>query len=253
MGWRVMAAFQEAEQLAGVLGKMRLASMCSVTSAEASAVNDSPELLDRMKRALAQLREDTKGQATARATGLAPTTAPADAADELRRHLKAHLDLMTQRDMLLHDALQAIRRVDELSAETLRIQRVSVWLTRSDPVRIRCVDLFERSESRHSDGIELGAADYPAYFAALASERTIAAHNAVRDPRTTEFAAGYLRPQGIEAMLDVPIWSKGEMVGVICHEHVGSARTWNADEETFAYLLSSFVGLALALDRRLLA
>jgi len=25
---------------------------------------------------------------------------------------------------------------------------------------------------------------------------------------------------------------------------------WNADEETFAYLLSSFVGLALSLDRR---
>jgi hypothetical protein len=249
MGWRVMAAFQEAEQIAGVLGKMRLASMCSVTSAEAAAVTDTPELVDRMKRALAQLRDDAKGQGKP----AAPAAAPPDAASELRRHLSAHLDLMTQRDMLLHDAMQAIRRVDELSAETLRIQRVSVWLLRSDPRRIHCVDLFERSESRHSAGTELAAADYPAYFAALKTERTIAAHNAVRDPRTSEFAASYLRPQGIEAMLDVPIWSKGDMVGVICHEHIGSARMWNADEETFAYLLSSFVGLALSLDRRLLA
>jgi hypothetical protein len=247
MGWRVVAAFKEAEEVAGVLGKMRLASMCSVTSAEAAAVADTPELLDRMKRALAQLRESARGEA-ARAAG--PMATPLDAALELRRHLSAHLDLMTQRDMLLHDALQAIRRVDELAAETLRIQRVSVWLIRKDPRRIHCVDLFERSESRHSQGTELRESDYPAYFVALKSERTIAAHNAVRDPRTEEFAAGYLRPQGIEAMLDVPIWSAGEMVGVICCEHVGSARVWNADEETFAYLLSSFVGLALSLDRR---
>ena len=33
------------------------------------------------------------------------------------------------------------------------------------------------------------------------------------------------------------------MIGVVCHEHLGSARTWNADEEQFAYLMSAFVAL----------
>ena len=36
----------------------------------------------------------------------------------------------------------------------------------------------------------------------------------------------------------------GKMLGVVCHEHVGGPRTWNADEEQFAYLISNFVGLA---------
>jgi hypothetical protein len=33
--------------------------------------------------------------------------------------------------------------------------------------------------------------------------------------------------------------------GVICHGHRGAKRTWNSDEETFAYRMSNFVALAL--------
>jgi GAF domain-containing protein len=43
----------------------------------------------------------------------------------------------------------------------------------------------------------------------------------------------------------VPIWVQDTMVGVICHEHVGAQRTWNQDDESFAYLMSNFIGLAL--------
>jgi GAF domain-containing protein len=55
----------------------------------------------------------------------------------------------------------------------------------------------------------------------------------------------YLQPLGISSMLDVPILHEQKMVGVICHEHVGPRRTWNSDEENFAYLMSNFVALAL--------
>jgi GAF domain-containing protein len=49
-------------------------------------------------------------------------------------------------------------------------------------------------------------------------------------------------------MLDVPIWVRGTMAGVVCHEHVGPARIWNSDEESFAYLMSAL--LALSMERR---
>jgi GAF domain-containing protein len=88
------------------------------------------------------------------------------------------------------------------------------------------------------------AEQFPPYFAALLDERTIAAHDANSDPRTACFSEPYLRPLGIASMLDVPIWVGGEMVGVVCCEHVGEPRTWTADEENFAYLLASFVSLA---------
>lgn len=245
MGARAAEAFREAERLAGVLGKMRLASMCAVTSVEAASIEDTADLLGRLDRALDRLREQFTMR-TQTNPG-APVVSDLEIVSELRRHIRAHLDLLAQRDLLLGDPGQAIRTVDETSADTLRVHRVSVWLLLPDPHRLRCMDLFERVERRHSDGIELFAADYPSYFEALATERTIAAHDAVRDPRTSCFADGYLRPLRIEAMLDVPIWVRGEMVGVVCHEHIGGPRVWNADEETFAYLMSSFVGLAFDL------
>jgi GAF domain len=247
MGSRASEAFIEAERLAGVVGKMRLASMSSVTSVEAASVEDTPELVARLDRGLQRLREQFARRAPA-ATG-APVAGDIEIIGELRRHVRAHLELLSERELLLGDLGRAVRRVCETAAETLRIHRVSVWVLASDPLRIRCLDLFERVDRRHSEGLELFARDFPSYFAALATERTIAAHDAVRDPRTSCFADSYLVPLSIEAMLDVPIWVRGAMRGVVCHEHVGAPRVWNADEETFAYLMSSFVGLALELDQ----
>jgi hypothetical protein len=246
VGVRAAACFLEAERLAGVLGKMRLASMCSVTSGEAASIAETPELLERLERGLDRLREQFGGRATAPAS--APLAPDMEVAQELRRHVRAHLDLLSQRSLWLRDPKAAIRRVDETAAATLRVHRVSVWLLDDGPLRIRCVDLFERAEGRHSDGLELRATDFPTYFEALATERTIAAHDAKRDPRTACFAENYLEPLQIEAMLDVPIWADGRMRGVVCHEHIGAPRVWNADEETFAYLMASFVGMALELS-----
>ncbi|HET9449635.1 MAG TPA: GAF domain-containing protein, partial [Aggregicoccus sp.] len=168
--------------------------------------------------------------------------AAADAAT-LRRHIRVYLDLMTQRALLQGDLRETARRVDEAASDALNVARVSVWLLDEERTRIESLDLFERDTRRHSSGVQLAQRDYPAYFAALATERTIAAHDAHRDPRTSAFSAGYLTPLGIGALLDVPIWVEGKMIGVVCHEHVGRARTWNADEEHFAYLMSAFVAL----------
>jgi GAF domain-containing protein len=136
-----------------------------------------------------------------------------------------------------------IRRVNEAASTTLDVERVSVWYCDPAATKISCADLLERTAARHSSGVELFARDYAPYFRALRAERTIAAHDARLDPRTACFAESYLVPLGITSMLDVPIWVGKSMVGVVCHEHVGPARSWTRDEETFAYLMSNFVAL----------
>jgi PAS domain S-box-containing protein len=46
-------------------------------------------------------------------------------------------------------------------------------------------------------------------------------------------------------MLDAPIWLGGEMVGVVCHEHVGSARQWALEEQNFAGSIADLVSMAI--------
>ena len=143
-------------------------------------------------------------------------------------------------------AVAAFGRVTEAAARTLDVARASIWFYDSGKTGITCIDLFEKESNKHSDGVVLAAKDFPAYFKGLLQERTIAADDAHTHPMTREFSEVYLKPLGIHSMLDVPIWVEGEMVGVVCHEHVGPARKWTPDEENFAYLMGTIAALIRA-------
>lgn len=238
--------------MGGLVAKMRLASLAQLTSTEAASVDDTPEVVGRLERAMTRLRDEFPSAGAPRSGAqpgaIAQSTPSADQTRALRRHLSTYVDLMTQRSLFVGDVSATVRRVNEAACSAIDVARVSVWFLDDKRTKITCADLFERSNGQHSSGVVLFAADFEPYFSALETERTIAAHDAHRDPRTACFAEGYLTQLSISSMLDVPIWAHGKMVGVVCHEHVGPARTWNGDEETFAYLMSSFV--ALALERR---
>ncbi|MBN8420370.1 MAG: PAS domain S-box protein [Verrucomicrobia bacterium] len=149
------------------------------------------------------------------------------------------------------DALLLLRKIAEGAAQTLNVSRVSIWRYNSDRSAIRCVDLYEWEEGRHSSGQELSAAAYPDYFRALAEQEMIIADDAAQNPGTSEFREGYLHPHGIRAMLDVPIIVGGLRTGVLCLEHVRTVREWTADEKTFALAMSNLVSLALeGVERR---
>jgi transcriptional regulator with GAF, ATPase, and Fis domain len=247
MGKRLQACFEEADRLGGLVARMRLASMSQVSLSETNAPDDKPELVERVERALVLVRREfTTGAPASNKSGeIAAAPAGAEQVRLLRRHLNAYLDLMALRALFLGDVQATIRQVNKAASTTLGVQRVSVWFVDSAVSKLTCADLFDRATGQHSSGTELLSKDFPPYFRALKVERTIAAHDAHEDPRTSCFSAPYLKPLGINSMLDVPVVVDKLMVGVICHEHVGPKRTWNTDEETFAYLMSNFVALAL--------
>jgi hypothetical protein len=256
MGTYGQRCFQEADKLGGLVAKMRLASIAQITSTEAATVSDSPELVAKLDSALARIRSEfapvqaVKALVAPAAPAEPPRAAP-NGEEGLRRAMTTIADLVAQRSLFVGDLDATVRRITEAAATTLDIARVSVWFLDSDRSKIVCADLFERGKAEHSSGTALLASDFAPYFEALAGERTIAAHDANSDPRTRCFSEVYLKPLNIGSLLDVPIWAAGEMVGVICHEHIGPSRHWTDDEETFAHVLSSLI--ALTLEQRMLA
>ncbi|WP_395745812.1 PAS domain S-box protein [Prosthecobacter sp.] len=149
------------------------------------------------------------------------------------------------------EALLLLRKIAEGAAQTLSVSRVSIWRYNSDRSAIRCVDLYEWEEGRHSSGLELSADTHPAYFRALAEQEMIVADDAAENPSTCEFLDDYLRPHGIRSILDVPIIVGGFRTGVLRIEHVRTPREWTADEKTFALAMSNLVSLALeGVERR---
>lgn len=129
------------------------------------------------------------------------------------------------------------------AAHTLDVERVSVWLLIDERRAIRCYRLYERSRDQHSEGAVLRAADFPAYFDALAERRAIPAADALEDPATHELGPAYLEPLGIVSLLDAPIYREGRVIGVVCHESQ-TPRAWTAQERDFAASVADRVGNA---------
>ncbi len=148
------------------------------------------------------------------------------------------------------DLESTLQEIAEAAANTMDIERVNIWLFDEERTKIRCVEHFQRSTGEHSNGAEISAVDYPVYFRALDEERAIIAADAQGDSRTREFAHGYLDVHGITSMLDAPLRAGGDVIGIICHEHVGPKRFWTATEQQFAASLADFAALALETSER---
>jgi diguanylate cyclase (GGDEF)-like protein/PAS domain S-box-containing protein len=162
--------------------------------------------------------------------------------EQIIRHQNALLRLAKVDNSVIDLAFKQITEVD---AETLGVERVSIWRFNKGRSEIVCEDLYKLSQGVHENGLRLQAKQYPRYFKAMDENRTVAANDARTDPRTSEFSEGYLEPLGITSMLDVPIWLHGEVIGVVCHEHIGSKRTWTLEEQDFGASIADMVSLTL--------
>ena len=209
--------------------------------------------LAQTEAALRRERASRKREAAGRrAAEQALLRAKKDPAILLERYQET-LRKLAQSDALNSgDLPRAFQAITEDCGALLKVERASIWLYDNARTSIRLIDLFEAKHRRHSAGFVLTSSEYPVYFQALASEEyAIAAHDAHKDPRTREFARNYLSPLRIGAMLDAPIRQKGQVVGVLCSEHVGGRRRWNVYEEQVISSLATMATLALeAAERR---
>jgi signal transduction histidine kinase len=121
-----------------------------------------------------------------------------------------------------------------VAARELGVDRVGVWILVDEGRALRCRYLLQYSNHQVFQGVVLRAQDFPSYFQAMQEQRTIVAGDLHDSQLTNELRPSYLDPLGISSLLDAPIYIGGKVVGVVCHEHVGAARSWTAEESTFA-------------------
>lgn len=140
--------------------------------------------------------------------------------------------------------LVAYRSACERSARTLDVERVSVWFFNEARDALTRVIQYTLSTNSFDQGGEIRQRGAEGYFAALRSRRIVAARDALTDPRTAQLEA-YLKREGVTALLDAPIYRDGEVVGVVCHEHVGGTRDWTEHEAGFATAVADLLTILI--------
>ena len=142
------------------------------------------------------------------------------------------------------DLLHSTRLLIEAALKGLNIHRAGIWLWSEDRNGIECELVIDSWHQLEVESLLLQRQDFPNYFAALDKERVIAADDAHQHPSTNEFSATYLTPLGINSMLDVPLRYKGNVIGILCCEHIGPARVWRETDISFASGLADLYGRA---------
>jgi signal transduction histidine kinase len=151
------------------------------------------------------------------------------------------------------DARHALERAIAISARTLEVERVSVWVF-EDADTLRSLATLDTTVGIPGVGSRAGGmletSSSPRYFAALRSRRALAAEDVETDTRVQELLP-YFRAYGIRSLLDIPVFLGGDMVGIVCHEHVGMARVWSKRDIDFAVSVADVVSALLGSYRRI--
>ena len=180
-----------------------------------------------------------------------------ESAEDLSHHQWDAEELVRQQRLFLEltkvnawEFQPAMERVSELLAEFFQVSIVGIWEFSPDNSQLIAIDHHDRREGTHCNESVIPLP--PTYRESLSASLTLATHDALRDPRTSDFLESYLIPNNVTALLDVPIRRAGEVVGVICHEHVGDAtRHWTPLDRSSAAAAAALVARALEVrDRR---
>lgn len=172
------------------------------------------------------------------------------ASNEFEKFNKSLLNIVKTKEIYSAIYGDSFKTITEEAAATLNIARASIWMFSETRDSIVSVDLYEKINNCHSEGGQLFKKDCPAYFKALNHGRFVNADNAIADPRTSEFSLDYLKPHGITSLLDSPIIFNGELIGVICLEHIGGVRIWSEEEITYVSSLADLVSHSLQAQKR---
>ncbi|WP_228238313.1 PAS domain S-box protein [Allomuricauda sp. M10] len=152
------------------------------------------------------------------------------------------------------DFKDSLNLITQLAAETLNVERVSVWKFNVEGTTISCENLYSLGKMEHSEGMVISKIDNPKYFEALEKKQTVLVNNIQTDDITKMFLKDYLVPNNIKSLMDVFVNSADGYYGIICFEHVGNdSREWSADEQEFATSIANIVSLMVESTERKIA
>ena len=176
-----------------------------------------------------------------------------DAHNAERRLLKQKETLNTLSsvtDYVLLEEEAFFKIVTQRAAETLNVERVSIFLLSKNNKEIICRNIYQKSDEKWSSGLIFERDLYPKYFSEIERNIVVVAESADTNSATAEFSKKHLSPLGIESMLHVPIRQRGHLVGVICCEHIGEKRHWRSDEQSFVLGLADLISLNMESSER---
>ncbi|WP_434417413.1 ATP-binding protein [Nannocystis pusilla] len=131
----------------------------------------------------------------------------------------------------------ALQQVLEICCDLLAVERASYWSFQDDPTAITCELGYVHSKRLLERGLVVTEGRSPEYFELIRSVNVLAIRDVRGDPRLGALS-DYFATHAIRGLLDVPVFARGRLAGILCHEHVGGPRDWTPHDTELALTLS---------------
>jgi diguanylate cyclase (GGDEF)-like protein/PAS domain S-box-containing protein len=167
----------------------------------------------------------------------------------IRKQKSELLKLVKHADINNGNLGNAFKLITESIANTLGVERASIWLYKDEKTVLQSADLYEWSKNTHSNTMAIYQKECPEYFQAIEAESILTVYDVYHDKGGVRLYKTYLSPS-ITSLLDVQIRIGNKIVGVLSLEHVGMPRQWTFDEQSFAASIADVIGLAIEKSER---
>lgn len=148
------------------------------------------------------------------------------------------------------DVEQSLKEILKLATEALDCERANAWIFNEDLTVLKSLMSFVKTGMVYNIESPLNREDLPEYFKGLVKNEIIVSDDAVREELNHELVDIYLNPNKIKSMIDIPIRSEGEMIGVVCFEQTNNYRKWTYEDRKFTQSLSQLISIALESNKK---
>ncbi|MDN3672519.1 PAS domain S-box protein [Flavobacterium branchiarum] len=149
------------------------------------------------------------------------------------------------------DISSVVQLIIKEAALASKTNRVSYWKFTEDT--ITCTNLFSTDNKKLDKKIVLKKVDYPIYFDSIVNKTIINAPNVFNQLEISEFTKDTFLKNDIKSMLDLPIFTNGQITGILCFESTPNTRIWDNEDISFGRTISDIISITVSSQMRLIA
>ncbi|MEQ8625713.1 MAG: histidine kinase dimerization/phosphoacceptor domain -containing protein [Vicingaceae bacterium] len=159
-------------------------------------------------------------------------------------------ELSQSKNLHQGQVLHFTKEMLKTAATILGCKRTNAWLFDESKSVLNSINSYNSSTDCFFKEASLHRKDLPNYFNFLTQNKIIVSEDALSEKMNMELVDSYLIPNQIKSMIDVPLRSEGEMVGVICFEAVAEKHLWSSADRKFTQSLAQLLSLAIETNNK---
>lgn len=134
-------------------------------------------------------------------------------------------------------------------AEVMGVARLGIWFFTIDHESLY-EEMTYVSGGESTKGEIIRKLDFPVYFSFVNQDRALSIPDTHTHEATQELVESYMKPFGVKAMIDAPIYSDGDMLGVLCVEATDGVRDWDNLDLSFTASMADLIGRLIETEKR---